>query len=86
MDYTIKTSKGDFLIYNDTYNNFGSNLVNYKKGIKLSSITEEESSEIVEQESIGFGSEILKSYKDTLFNLLESHGIEITENTYIFKI
>lgn len=56
----------------------------YSKSFKLSEITEEGASDIVEFEDIdrmdyGFA-------KNKLHSLLKSKGIKITNNTYIFKL
>ena len=76
-------------MFDNSDNNFS-----YEKCYKLSEITEEEASSIVTYKGLPFN-----SYKDytndynwfhssiqSLHSLLESQGIEITQNTYIFKV
>ena len=99
----IETSKGKFivkdipsldLVYDDKLNDY---LLSLKR-IKLSKITEEEASEIVDNSMMntlcyenyineGFkGRTWFNSAIQSLHSLLESQGIEITNNTYIFKV
>lgn len=94
----IETSKGRFLICDDGCDEFES-LLYFFRCYKLSEITEEQASSIVKMTWIN-NDERLCRYKnydingngsfsssiDSLHSLIESQGIEITNNTYIFKI
>lgn len=77
----IETSKGRFVVCNKTDNSF-LGLICKHESIKLSEITELEASEIIGLEI----SKTVKYNKKQLHELLESQGIEITNNTYIFKV
>ncbi|WP_312922548.1 hypothetical protein [Empedobacter brevis] len=94
---TIETSKGEFCISDDTEYEFES-LLYFYKGIKLQEITEEQASEIVDEDN-DYGVTIYQNYrttsmqyfdeqlsaKESLNSLLKFYNIEITPNTYIFK-
>lgn len=102
MNKTIETSKGSFLVkdipsldlvYDDKLNDY---LLSLKR-IKLSEITEEQASEIVQQsihtdlyahyvKDIEVNTFCYNSAIQSLHSLIESQGIEITNNTYIFKV
>lgn len=101
---TIETSKCIFyikdipsldLVYNDKLNEYLLSL----EIIKLSEITEEQASEIVEDGFNAYNEHSFKLYNDIIvsgsyvvtalqsfYSLLESHNIEITNNRYIFKV
>lgn len=97
----ITTSKGEFCI-SEIVPSKGGNIIiqgiEYKVIGKLSGITEEQASEIVDNSMMnsffyknyineGFkGRTWLHSSIQSLHSLLESKGFEIKENTYIFKI
>lgn len=85
-------------MFDNSENNFS-----YEKCYKLSEITEEEASSIVDYpillEEIQGGDKMYTYYNykigrydygsslvDSLESLLESQGIETTQNTYIFKV
>lgn len=72
----IETSKGWFVVCDKTDDSF-LNLICKYEPIKLSEITSKEAYEITDKKA---------NPKDDLFRLLESQGIEITNNTYIFKV
>lgn len=95
----ITTSKGVFKI--NTYNKWNdliidANFYKLKFGeniFKLSEITEEQASEIV-QDYNGLYNTFTEKFVGNMTNyayvslidLIESHNIEINENTYIFKL
>ena len=102
MKRIIETRKGRFVVkYYETWSELiiDANFYKLKLGVsifKISEITEEEASEIVENHGT-----YIDCYKDYLYDknyiysigarhslwtLLESQGIEITNNTYIFKV
>ena len=103
MKEEIETSKGEFFVFNskgEDFDGFKHNNTYYYKGriIKLSEITEEQASDIVDLHDVQFSYKILyklydigirkwcESAKTSLNSLLNSHNIEITPNTYIFKV
>lgn len=96
MNKTIETSKGKWQVVEITSIQEGQYYVDTIGSFhyRLSEITEEEASNIVTYKGLPFN-----SYKDytndynwfhssiqSLHSLLESQGIEITNNTYIFKV
>ena len=111
MKKTIETSKGRFVVLNESdldfkekkgityvYNN--KRLIDWHNRIKLSEITEEQASNIVD-ETIMYKKHKVKCYRfrsytvgfiafdnsiESLHSLLKHHNIEITPNTYIFKL
>lgn len=105
MKETIETSKGRFVVkHYETWSELIIDANYYKLKLdvnifKLSKITEEQASSIVEMTWIN-NDERLCKYKnydingngsfsssvESLHSLLESQGIEITNNTYIFKV
>lgn len=94
----IETSKGEFVVLDESeldfkykkgityvYNN--RHLIDWYNRVKLSEITEEEAKEIVGGDL--FDSHLLipmDCYRHKLKSLLKLIGIEITNNTYIFKV
>lgn len=108
----IETSRGKFIVMDVDYNQHcfvriglkstamynSRELFDYDESYKLSEITEEEASEIVDNSMMntlcyenyineGFkGRTWFNSAIQSLHSLLESQGIEITNNTYIFKV
>ena len=94
----IETSKGRFLVCNDDCDEFES-LLYFFREYKLSEITEEEASSIVDETFNAYNEHSFVYYgyyvfsgcciitaTQSLHSLLESQGIETTQNTYIFKI
>ena len=117
MKGIIETSKGRFVVMDVDYNQLcfvriglkatamynSIELFDYDESYKLSEITEEQASCIVDYpiilEEIQGGDKMYTYYNyklgrydygtslvDSLESLLKSHNIEITNNTYIFKV
>lgn len=86
MSKTIETSKGLWQVVEINTYQEGQYYVDTIGSCyyKLYEITEEEGGEIVS--SLVKNNESAKSYVFTLHSLFESQGIEITNNTYIFKV
>ena len=97
----IKISKGRFVVTDDkkeTHYPFHVYIQLYGDNYyKLSEITEEEASSIVQQsihtklyahyvKDIEVNTFCYESAIESIHSLLESQGIEITNNTYIFKV
>ena len=92
----IETSKGRFIV---TDINGEVRIYNAQWFKKLSEITEEEASSIVDSDD-DYGVTMYQNYRTTsmqyfdeqitaiqsLHSLIKSQGIEITNNTYIFKV
>ena len=100
---TIETQKGKFIVFDTEIETRPFHMFVQQYGcnyIKISEITEEEASEIVDsvtEYSVvcfrDYSSERALEVYDanitplqSLNSLLESHNIEITNNTYIFKV
>ena len=94
MIHEIETSKGKFGVVENPI--LPQSLSITSKYIKLSEITENEASDIVENHETYtdrykdylYDKEYIYSIgeKHSLWTLLESHNIEITNNTYIFNV
>ena len=87
----FKEKKGITYVYNNRY------LIDWHNRINLSELTEEQASSIVQQsihtklyayyvKDIEVNAFCYESAIESLHSLLESHNIEITDNTYIFKV
>ena len=98
MKKIIETSKGRFVVCDKTDNSF-LGLICKHEPIKLSEVTEKQASEIVDLFSLQYDKykKVYKLYNlenikhtfnpvESLHSLLESQGIETTQNTYIFKV
>lgn len=81
----ITTSKGKFVVCEDNCDEYEA-LLYFFRYYKLSEITEEQASEIVDYrfECRNIGN--YPPYKTALKKILRKNNIEITNNTYIFEL